>query len=300
MQQNKSTAERNLALVIFLYVNNMSHQSDEEEDDYMSTKFLENAQEFESKRQESYSERRKRQLREQQEKAYIKPRAQLEAEEREKGLKKSIEEGNKGMKMLMKMGFKQGQGLGNKKSGSSGIAEPIQVDLKLGRSGIGMDSEIRKREREQEEEEIRKRVHLDPEEFRNQMAQKAKDAQLTRYINAAVSICEKLDEENEIESNILWTLKPPPPPSSPAAESEDIEQLGEKAKEPNEKEQEETEPKYPQEDIDALKSLPLNDQLTNIIDYLRETYFYCFWCRAKYTDKTDIDENCPGTTEDDH
>lgn len=300
MQRNKLTPERKLALVIFLYINNMSHHSDEEEDDYMSTKFLENAQEFEAKRQESYSERRKRQLREQQEKAYIKPRAQLEAEEREKGLKKSIEEGNKGMKMLMKMGFKQGQGLGNRKSGSSGIAEPIQVDLKLGRSGIGMDSEIRKREREQEEEEIRKRVHLDPEEFRNQMAQKAKDAQLTRYINAAVSICEKLDEENEIESNILWTLKPPPPPSSPAAESEDIEQLGEKAKEQNEKEQEETEPKYPQEDIDALKSLPLNDQLTNIIDYLRETYFYCFWCRAKYTDKADIDENCPGTTEDDH
>lgn len=277
----------------------MSNHSEDDEDDYMSTKFLETAQEFESKRQESYSEKRKRQLREQQAKAYIKPRAQLEAEEREKGLKKSIEQGNKGMKMLMKMGFKQGQALGSNKSGSSGIAEPIQVDLKLGRSGIGMDSEIRKREREQEEEELRKRVHIDPEEFRNQMASKAKDAQLMRYINAAVSICEKLDEENQVESNILWTLKPPPPPETASTEPEDADQQLEK-KEEEDEEQEKAEPKYPQEDVDALKSLSLNDQLTKLIEYLRETYFYCFWCRAKYTDKVDLDENCPGTSEDDH
>ncbi|CEP11824.1 hypothetical protein [Parasitella parasitica] len=266
----------------------MSNQSDDEEDDYMSTKYLENAQEFESKRQESYSEKRKRQLREQQEKAYIKPRAQLEAEEREKGLKRSIEQSNKGMKMMMKMGFKQGQGLGNDKGGTS---EPIQIDLKLGRSGIGMDTEVRKREREQEEEENRKRAHIDPEEFRNQMVQKAKDAQLLRYINAAVSICEKLDEEDGIESNILWTLKPPPPPpSTEPAEEEEQE----------EKETEETEAKYSEQDVESLKSLPLTDQLAKLNDYLRETYFYCFWCRAKYSDKQDLDENCPGTTEDDH
>ncbi|KAL9556744.1 hypothetical protein MBANPS3_001725 [Mucor bainieri] len=279
----------------------MSHHSEDEEDDYMSTKFLETAQEFESKRQESYSEKRKRQLREQQAKAYIKPRAQLEAEEREKGLQKSIEQSNKGMKMLMKMGFKQGQGLGSNKNGSSsGIAEPIQVDLKLGRSGIGMDSEMRKREREQEEEELRKRVHIDPEEFRNQMASKAKDAQLMRYINAAVSICEKLDEENQ---------PPPPPPTATSAEPEDIERLQqqdlenekeEEEEEGSDKAKEEPEPTYPQEEVDALKSLPLDDQLAKLVAYLRETYFYCFWCRANYNDPADLDENCPGTSEDDH
>ncbi|KAF1798723.1 hypothetical protein V8B55DRAFT_1522968 [Mucor lusitanicus] len=287
----------------------MSYHSEDDEDDYMSTKFLETAQEFESKRQESYSEKRKRQLREQQAKAYIKPRAQLEAEEREKGLQKSIEESNKGMKMLMKMGFKQGQGLGSNKSGaSSGIAEPIQVDLKLGRSGIGMDSEMRKREREQEEEEMRKRVHIDPEEFRNQMASKAKDAQLARYINAAVSICERFDEENQVESNILWTLKPPPPPTVASTEPEDNEQSQQQEsrkeeqeeQEGEDKKQEEPEPTYPPEQVEALKSLPLEEQLTKLVDYLRETYFYCFWCRAKYTDQADLDENCPGTSEDDH
>lgn len=255
--------------------------SEEEEDDYMSLKFLEGAKEFESKRQETYSERRKKQLRLQQEKAYIKPRAQLEQEEREKGLQTSVDESNKGMKMLMKMGFKKGMALGQ-----GGIVEPIKVDLKAGRSGIGMESELRKRAREEEEEEARKRVDIDPENYRLIMAQKAKDQQYTRYITAAVSICEKLDEENEVKSNILWTLKP----IQPAEEEKEEEEL----------ETEEKEPIYPEELVEKLKSLSLEQQLEALVSYLRETYNYCFWCRAKYNDKEDLDSNCPGTEEDDH
>ena len=129
-----------------------------DDEDYMSLKFLEEAQEFESKRKETtYSERRKKQIREQEKKGYIKPRAQLEAEERQKGLERSMDESNKGMKMLMKMGFKKGMSLG-----TDGIREPIKVDLKSGRGGIGMESELKKRAREQEEEEEREigRAHV--------------------------------------------------------------------------------------------------------------------------------------------
>lgn len=254
----------------------------DEEDDYMSTKFLETAQEFESKRKETYSERRKKQLREQQEKAYIKPRAQLEQEEREKGLQKQMDEENKGMKMLMKMGFKKGMGLGQ-----GGIVEPIKVDLKSGRSGIGMDTQLKKRARELEEEEARKRVDIDPEDYRLVMAQKAKDNQYTRYINAAVSVCEKLDEENDVKTNILWTLKP-------------IQPLEDEEEEKTEEKEEEEEPVYPQDLVEKLKALTLEQQLEALVDYLRVTYFYCFWCRAKYNDQPDLDTNCPGTEEDDH
>lgn len=250
----------------------------------MSTKYLETAQAFESKRKETYSERRKKQLRQQQEKAYIKPRAQLEQEEREKGLQKQVDEQNKGMKMLMKMGFKKGMALGQQ---PGGIVEPIQVDLKAGRSGIGMDTQLKKRAREAEEEEARKRVDIDPEDYRGIMAQKAKDHQYTRYITAAVSVCEKLDEENEVKSNILWTLKPFQP-----NEEEEEEKV--------EKEEEEKEPEYPIEMVEKLKALSLEHQLEALVKYLRDTYFYCFWCRAKYTDQQDLDDNCPGTEEDDH
>ncbi|GAA5798792.1 hypothetical protein HPULCUR_004198 [Helicostylum pulchrum] len=264
----------------------------DEEDDYMSLKFLEGAQEFESKRQETYTERRKKQLRIQQEKAYIKPRAQLEEEEREKGLQTSVDESNKGMKMLMKMGFKKGMSLGQ-----GGIVEPIKVDLKAGRMGIGMESQLKKRAREEEEEEARKKVGLDPEDYRVLMAQKAKDHQYTKYINAAVSICEKLDEENDVKTNILWKLKPVQA-DEVVEEEEEEEEKGHEDKE--KEEEEEKEPIYPQELVDKLKSLSLEHQLEALVSYLRETYTYCFWCRAKYTDKQDLDENCPGTEKDDH
>jgi hypothetical protein len=77
--------------------------SDSEEDDYMSLKFLE---ESEEKKELSYLEKRKKALREQEKRAYIKPRRVLEEEARQEGLQKELDEKNKGMKMLMKMGFK--------------------------------------------------------------------------------------------------------------------------------------------------------------------------------------------------
>jgi hypothetical protein len=91
----------------FFIVDLFTTMSDSEEEDYMSLKFLEGAEQYEKERkQASYSEKRKQQLREQEKKAYIKPRAVLEKEEREKGLETSVSSDNKGMKMLMKMGFK--------------------------------------------------------------------------------------------------------------------------------------------------------------------------------------------------
>ena len=264
----------------------------DEEDDYMSLKFLEEAQKFESKRQEtSYTERRKKQLREQEKKGYIKPRAQLEKEEREKGLQTAVDTENKGMKMLMKMGFKQGTALGK-----GGIVEPISVDLKSGRQGIGLESQMRKRLREEEEEHARKRVDIDPEEYRAAMAQKAKDNQHMRYIIAAVSICEKLDEENDVKTNILWTLRP----IQPTLEEEVTEKAKVEEEEEDKNVEEEKEPAYPEEEEEELQALSTDEQLKKLTTYLRDTYFYCFWCRAKYGDKEDLDTNCPGTEEEDH
>ena len=51
----------------------------------------------------------------------VKPRKQLEAEKREKGLQQSIGSDNKGFAMLQKMGFKPGMSLGKKGTGFSCI-----------------------------------------------------------------------------------------------------------------------------------------------------------------------------------
>ncbi|KAI9487147.1 MAG: hypothetical protein EXX96DRAFT_67691 [Benjaminiella poitrasii] len=273
-----------------------------DEDDYMSAKFLENAEEFESKRkEETYSERRKKQIREQEKKSYIKPRAQLEAEEREKGLQRSLDEdkSNKGMKMLMKMGFKKGNSLGSGK----GIVEPIKINMRSGRYGIGLESELQKRtrelEEEEEEEEIKRRkTEMDPREYRVLMAQRAKENQLIRYLLAAVSICEKLDEDNNIKSNIIWTLKPIQPSDNDINETNDIEDEDKDKKDDYDKEKNEL--LFPKDEIEKLQALSLDEQLETTINYLREIYHYCFWCRAKYTDKNDLDINCPGPDEDSH
>jgi hypothetical protein len=79
--------------------------SDNDEEDYMSLKFLEEPDDQKNK-ELSYVEKRKKALREQEKKAYIKPRRVLEEEARQEGMKKELDDKNKGMKMLMKMGFK--------------------------------------------------------------------------------------------------------------------------------------------------------------------------------------------------
>ena len=50
------------------------------------------------------------------------------------GLQKAIDPSNKGYAILEKMGYKLGEGLGKT---NSGIAEPIQLQLKNNRSGLG-------------------------------------------------------------------------------------------------------------------------------------------------------------------
>ncbi|CAO3700568.1 unnamed protein product [Rhizopus microsporus] len=193
------------------------------------------------------------------------------------------------MHMLMKMGFKQGTALGKK--GTEGIVEPIKVDMRNSREGLGMS---KKREREEEEEFEKKKLHMDPDEFRAAMAQRAKENQYQRYVVAAVSICQKFDEEAGVGSNILWVLGPE------KEDTEDGNNEGKEEEKEDEEEQKEDKPEYPPEQVEELKSLPLEEKIERLTSYLREKYFYCFWCKAKYADKEDLDENCPGLSEDDH
>ncbi|KAI9268907.1 hypothetical protein BDA99DRAFT_502965 [Phascolomyces articulosus] len=284
--------------------------SESEEEDYMSAKFLEEAADYEKKARKetaTYSQRRQRHLNDQKQKGYIKSREELQREAREEGMKKNLgDTDNKGMKMLMKMGFKKGMTLGK----SGGLEKPLSVELKQGREGLGM-AEARKRELEEEEErEMAKRPRMDPDEYRELMANKAKENKLHRRSTAAAVIIERLDKENGIESNILWIFCP----KDKEEQEQKQEELGEneteeytrteQAEDSDEdeegKEEEEEELPYPKEEVEALRELPLDQRLARLVEYLREKYAYCFWCGAKYNDAKDLAENCPGLDEDDH
>lgn len=61
--------------------------------------------------------------------------------------------GGRGFKLLTKMGYQAGQGLGTR---ATGRAEPILVDLKVSKAGLGID-EARKR-RQQDADLARKKT----------------------------------------------------------------------------------------------------------------------------------------------
>ncbi|KZO93249.1 hypothetical protein CALVIDRAFT_486210 [Calocera viscosa TUFC12733] len=53
---------------------------------------------------------------------------------------------------------------------------------------------------------------------------------------------------------------------------------------------------------DAIAFLRLDPmaRLEQLLAYMRETHHYCFWCGTKYSDAEELDEECPGPSEDDH
>jgi len=65
------------------------------------------------------------------------------AESLENGLGKKIEKESKGYKLLSKMGFEEGKGVGKQKQG---IVEPVGVKIKEGKEGIGKSVKTEKAE----------------------------------------------------------------------------------------------------------------------------------------------------------
>ncbi|CAO3621209.1 unnamed protein product [Cunninghamella blakesleeana] len=157
-----------------------------------------------------------------------------------------------------------------------------------------------KRKRENEEEEARKKAELEPELFREAMAEKAKSARRIREITAAVHICEKLDNDCDIEKNILWCLLPKKDDEEKDERDDDTDDVDDNINKSEDDDMILNEKQFPKEEVDALRSLKLDDQLNKLVFYLRSDHAYCFWCAAKYSNMEDLETNCPGPTEDEH
>lgn len=52
------------------------------------------------------------------------------------------------------------------------------------------------------------------------------------------------------------------------------------------------------DELDAFNALEVGDRLTRLVQYLRDEFRYCFWCKFAYPDEAM--EGCPGITEEDH
>jgi len=174
--------------------------------------------------------------------------------------------------MLMKMGYKPGQGIGKTQSG---MIEPISVEVKADRQGLGKT--LKKKESHKRGNTNMKLDNMDTRDFRSRIAQ-GKAEQLQKIdLYKSQKVCQELDAKKNIEKpEELWFW-----PESKEKETDDTDDSDDDDIEDNE----------------ALSNLEKLDILTR---YLRKKYFYCIWCGTKFNDEDDLRDNCPGSTRNDH
>ncbi|KAK3936064.1 putative coiled-coil domain-containing protein 75 [Diplogelasinospora grovesii] len=189
------------------------------EDDYMKMSFTDTpttAPELSYK--QSLRKRREAEAR-----GRVKSKAELAAEERERreaALSKPFystdtadktKSGSKGFAMLAKMGFKGGAlgpsshndkadvgGSGSGTTQPQRLVEPIRLEIKDGREGIGLESERKRKLREASEASAHavKKAKVGENEYRDRIRQEREDARLERQVIAAQKVAEGLYEDH--------------------------------------------------------------------------------------------------------
>lgn len=203
-----------------------------------------------------------------------------EKDSREAALQSSISNENKGFALLQKMGYKAGQGLGKQ---GAGRVDPIPLNIKTDRGGIGME-EVKKRKAEEELEHYRQKVRAKQqnetkslEDFRSRVRTEREERKIEGDLRRSQRACEQLDSQKGItvpREDWYW----------PKAEADD-------------EEEEEVKEEEEEEEIVELTSF---DKLQILTSYLRGVHFYCIWCGTTYNDEEDLCSNCPGDTAADH
>ncbi|KAK6183673.1 hypothetical protein SNE40_011104 [Patella caerulea] len=281
----------------------------DDEDDYMSDAILKQCDDkadkdirlLPAKVTRQYQQEKKR--KELKQKNFVKPKKVIEQEKRDEGLSKSsLTSDNKGFGLLQKMGFKPGMVLGKH---GTGRAEPVEINLKLGRGGLGQEAEKKRKQNEKvarwtEMNMKRKKMESkNQENFKKQMKDKFVNTEAERDLRKSQKVCEQLDSEKGIQepSEIFFW---------PKEILEERKKKEKKAMEIEEGYSFELEDELDEDDDedgddeDDDSSLSASDKLEVLTVYLRNNHLYCIWCGTRYDDKNDMKSNCPGNTAEDH
>lgn len=176
-------------------------------------------------------------------------------------IEKAIPQSNIGFKMLMQMGYTPGSALGKD---CSGQAEPVRLEIRRGRAGIGKeDPKVEKMRREIEKVE---RERIKEEDLRVDFGYRQKERWKGRRI---------IVNFRKAEAALAQL------------ENREVEEVEKKEDEGEEKEEEEEE-EITEEDLLA------------ILMKLRDEHYYCLFCGCQYESKETLLSCCPGVDEDDH
>lgn len=193
-------------------------EDEDEEDDYMNMTF----DDAPAKQPETSLQRSQRLRKEGLKRGIIPSKAELAAQERqrrEEGLSKSLITGtsspssaaaaaaeeppanasktkSKGLAMMAKMGFTPGSALGSRDNPSA-RSEPLRIETKEDRGGIGADADKKRKLAEAAEAAgVAKRARLEElGDYRVRMARERDAARKEKLVFAAQKVAEKMDED---------------------------------------------------------------------------------------------------------
>ncbi|KAK4943993.1 hypothetical protein LTR10_016514 [Elasticomyces elasticus] len=182
-----------------------SKNGSEEDDDYMNMTFEEKEP---SKKAETLMQRKKRLAREAEVKGRPKSKAELAEEERKKREaalnSTTLDTKSKGFKMMAALGYKPGSALGVSRSGASEakddrLLEPLGLEMKDSRSGIGADAEKKRKFREEMEAQAdgEKKQKVEAGDFRERQQKEREEKKMEGQVWGAMKVCERLEEEEE-------------------------------------------------------------------------------------------------------
>lgn len=366
-------------------------EEEEEEEDYMSNDFLNQIEDKRpglvwnrsTARKYEVEKKSKQKIEENNLKVLQLSSKALEKVNRDEALSKStLDETNKGFSMMLKMGYKKGQGLGNEASTVAKLIEPISVEIKTDRAGLGqgeerkrklneyvkskdgkvqsdkdisdaylehkrhrflikklrgnlfkcqkicyqLDSTVKNikkpiiakwfwphniiRELYKKEEIEAETIHLalikeaeveSKTEIQTNVSNKPieefKPKQTVETIDLKAVYNERLDiflqTKNE-ESEVNQTT------NNEHTDEDDENKLAICCDINKEKENSDTEPVEEEEEEEGLTEELITKRIETICAYLRENYFYCVWCGARYESIDDLVNNCPGLSQNEH
>ncbi|TKR70552.1 hypothetical protein L596_022563 [Steinernema carpocapsae] len=252
-------------------------------------------------------------------------KTELEKAKRDEVLAKPISAESKGFALLAKMGYKPGMRLGVQKEGqTNGLDEPLPIELKTGRTGLGHEAEAKKQQKERCEahmKQMKERAAMHNVlvgDFRKRKRNQGEQKIVIGDIMKSRKACHELDTRNDLELPVeQWhwpiyrerkaaedplasTFRPTPQfpkrkdlPFSDEdedhADEDDATYVYANGK-----------PAPREERLRELTADELDERLRSITEHLRNTHLYCVWCGHQYETDLDLTDQCPGVTRGDH
>ncbi|KAL7587467.1 hypothetical protein Lser_V15G38565 [Lactuca serriola] len=187
---------------------------------------------------------------------------QVEEDERTlASLESAIPQSNIGFKMLKQMGYTPGSGLGG-----SGRAEPVGLEIRRSRAGIGREDPIKEKLRKDEEMlwEKRKKEEELMADFGCRVKERWRNKRVVVNFHKAKGVLDQLENKEVVEV--------------------------EKKDDDDEKDDED----------DEEEEVITEEDLHEVLMKLRDDFSYCLFCGCQYESMEALLANCPGINEDDH